>query len=193
MKYSDYNDYELIYLVRENDDNSYDVLFDKYMPIIRKIAFEYYKKFDCFGYDLDDFVQEAYLLFHNAVKIYNPDKDCLFYSFVVLCISRGLISFCKRISCGSKNISNNYFTDIDVLEVCGNILDDSGLIMDEFIKNIWNSVYDLDILYISIFELRFNGFTFREIGELLDIPLKKVQYLYRKVNSYIRNTVVVDV
>lgn len=193
MKYSDYNDYELIYLVRENDDNSYDVLFDKYMPIIRKISFEYFKKFDCFGYDLDDFIQEAYLLFHNAVKIYNPDKDCLFYSFVVLCINRGLITFCKRISCESKNISNNYFTDIDVLEVCGNILDDSGLIMNEFIRNIWNAVYDLEILYICVFELRFNGFTFREIGELLDLPLKKIQYIYRKVNSYIRNTVVVDV
>ena len=37
MDYKDYNDYELIYMVRENDDSSYDILFQKYIPIIKRM------------------------------------------------------------------------------------------------------------------------------------------------------------
>lgn len=189
MKYSDYNDYELIYLVRENDNSSYDILFNKYMPIMKRLAYEYYKNFNSFGYDLDDFVQEAYLSFYKSLDVYDPDKDCLFYTFVVMCINRGLTTFCKRISCCKKNISNSFLVDIDLVEVCGDVLDGSYLSLNEFIKKIWDVVYNYDILYISVFELRFNGFTFKEIGELLDIPLKKAQFIYRKVNNYIRNSI----
>ena len=45
MKYKNYNDYELIYMVKENDDFSYDALYKKYMPIIKSIAYDFYIKY----------------------------------------------------------------------------------------------------------------------------------------------------
>ena len=43
MKYKQYNDYELIYMVRENDDSSRDILYQKYIPIIHHLANNFYQ------------------------------------------------------------------------------------------------------------------------------------------------------
>lgn len=186
MSYSKYNDYELIYMVRENDDNSYDALFNKYVPIVKRIAYEHYKNYSNYGYDYDDFVQEGFLAFQKALSIYNPDKDCLFYTFLILCINRSLITFCKRISCSKKNINNNNFVDIDEVFIAGDSFIDSSFVSLEKVRDIWNIVYELDFIYICIFELRFNGFSFKEIELLLDIPIRKAQFIYNKVNRIIR-------
>ena len=44
MKYKSYNDNELIYLIRENDDDSLDILFKKYRPIIISLCNYYYSR-----------------------------------------------------------------------------------------------------------------------------------------------------
>lgn len=44
MNYKKYNDYELIYMIRENDDSSQNILFEKYQPIIRKFANDFYMR-----------------------------------------------------------------------------------------------------------------------------------------------------
>ena len=41
MDYKKYNDYELISMVCENDEDSYYSLFSKYEPIIKSIAQEF--------------------------------------------------------------------------------------------------------------------------------------------------------
>ena len=105
MDYKKYNDYELVYHVRESDDDSKDVLFQKYEPILHKLAHEFYLKFSEYGYDYDDFYQEALISFYRSLSSYNEEKHSLFYSFVVLCVKRGLMSFCRNISTGCKNIS----------------------------------------------------------------------------------------
>ena len=87
MNYKKYNDYELIYNVRENDDSSYNYLFNKYIPIMKRLAYTYYNNYKNYGYDLDDFQQEAYIAFHSAINSFNECKDSLFYTFVVLCLS----------------------------------------------------------------------------------------------------------
>jgi len=38
MNYKKINDYELLYMVRENDDYSKDLLYEKYLPIIKSLA-----------------------------------------------------------------------------------------------------------------------------------------------------------
>ena len=95
MKYKNYNDYELIYMVKENDDFCYGELYKKYMPIIKSLAYEYYNKYSNYGYDFDDFVQESFLAFHNAIKFFDEKKDILFYTFAILCIRRSLIIFVR--------------------------------------------------------------------------------------------------
>ena len=44
MKYKDINDYYLVDMVCENNDDYCNVLFNKYQPVIKKIVYKYYKE-----------------------------------------------------------------------------------------------------------------------------------------------------
>ena len=72
MNYKNYNDYELIYMVRENDV-PFDLLFEKYMPILRKLSSVYYMRYSSYGYDYEDFLQEACIAFQRAINKYDDN------------------------------------------------------------------------------------------------------------------------
>ena len=187
MNYKKYNDYELIYNVRENDDSSYNDLFNKYIPIMKRLAYTYYNNYKNYGYDLDDFQQEAYIAFHSAVNSFNEGKDSLFYTFVILCINRALLSFCRKISCEMKNISNQYLINIDD----NNIIGTSNI--DEYcdyndLRSFFNRIYlELGFEDSCIFELRYNGFSYKEISVLLDLPLRRVQFKGKKKKKIVES------
>lgn len=190
MNYKKYNDYELIYNVRENDDYSYNCLFNKYVPVMKKLAYKYYSNFKGYGCELEDFQQEAYISFYNAVNSYSEDKNSLFYSFVVLCINRALTTFCKKISCEKKNINNNYLINIDdePFVVGENNID--SYYEESSIKDFIKSIYlDMNLEESCIVELRYNGFTYKEISILLDIPLRRVQFKGKKVKEIINSKI----
>ena len=187
MGYQKYNDYELVYMVQENDEASYDVLLKKYIPIIKRIAIDYYKSFSHYGFDLDDFVQEGYMFFHKAVSSFDEGKMSLFYSFVVLCLHRGFISFCRKISSESKNISNEYMLDSDSIPIVDRSIDlDTNVMYSEIFSKIWDVVYSFSFEYICVFELRWNQFHFDEISKLLDIPIRRAQFINRLIQKQIR-------
>lgn len=167
-------------MVRENDDNCRDILFSKYQPVIHNIANEYYRRFSKYGYDYDDFVQEANIAFQRALIHYDENKNIMFYTFAVLCIKRSLLTFCRQISNVNKNISCE-----DTYEINDEILADPNsdikYYIDSFeMEEIFHSIIiSLPIELSSIFELKINGFTFSEIGILLDIPSSSAEYKNR--------------
>ena len=71
MNYKNYNDYELIYMVREKDDYSEDILLKKYLPVIKSISSEYYLKYKNYCCEYDDFLQEAMIGFQKALVSYD--------------------------------------------------------------------------------------------------------------------------
>lgn len=189
MSYKIYNDYELISMIRENDEDSYNLLFQKYSPIIRKIAFDYYRSYSSYGYDLDDFIQEGYVAFQKSLNKYNENKDVLFYTFVVLCIHRNLISFCNCISNDKKNISGYYLVSLDdIILRCD---DNSCTYLDrmENYKIIWDFVYHYSLEETCVFELRWNQFSFKEISILLDIPIRRCHGIFHKILNNLRKEI----
>ena len=59
----EYNDYELVYLVREQNEAALDILIQKYSPLIGKIASSYYGV----GFDYEDFFQEGRMAFIKSI------------------------------------------------------------------------------------------------------------------------------
>ena len=193
MDYKKYNDYELIYMVRENDDNSKNILFQKYQPIIKKIANDFYLRFSTYGYDYEDFIQEANIAFHRSVIHYDEKKDNKFYSFCILCIRRSLLSFCRKISNSKKNISYTELVDIDDCNISDDSCYTEQLYEIKELEGIFQKlILDLPFDISCIFELKMNGFTYFEIGTLLDIPSSTVEFknrtakrlLFRKIRSF---------
>ena len=188
MNYKLYNDYELIYMVRESDDISRDILYEKYKPIMMNIVSDYYNKFSDYGYDYDDFLQEAYISFQKALRFYDDSKSCLFYTFAIMCIKRGLLSFCRKISCERRNLSSYNLVDIDNCIIVDNNVDiNNSIIYNDFENKLKGLMLDFSFDISNVFELRINGFTYSEIGTILDIPLSTVNFRCRKVKKAIES------
>ena len=193
MNYKNYNDYELISMVRENDEFSYYSLFEKYKPIVKNISKEFYDRYSDYGYDYDDFIQEGYVGFQNALNKYDSSKGALFYTFVELCIRRRLLSFTKNITLPKRNISNKYFVSLDDLDV----RDNSASLNDELdyedtMNTIKDVLYSLDLKYTAPFELKMNNFSLKEISILLEVSINSVSYRVNLVRDEIRTRILCE-
>lgn len=187
MKYSNYNDYELIYMVRENDEDSTDILYQKYYPIIHHIANSFYQLNKYYGYDFEDFLQEANLAFYKAVSSYNEGEDTLFYTFVVVCIRRKLLSFSKKISNKKNNYSSLDCISIDEVEL-EDIQSNFEMLMNnrEIEKIVHDFLYSLPMDKACAFELKMNGYTYREMSILLDAPVSSLEFKNRSSKIQLR-------
>ena len=188
MDYRNYNDYELIYMIRENDDDSSNILLEKYRPIIISLVNKHYQKNINNSYDFEDYYQEAILAFYKAIDDYDSTKEVLFYTFVSVCIERSLISFSRRISSTKENIYNNYIP-IDYISY---LIEDKEKNIEDInrfkeIEEIYKDIiYNSTLEIGSILELKYNGFGYREISNLLDIPISSIEFKIRKVKRILK-------
>lgn len=193
MNYKNYNDYELISMVRENDEFSYYSLFEKYKPIVKNISKEFYDRYSDYGYDYDDFIQEGYVGFQNALNKYDSSKGALFYTFVELCIRRRLLSFTKNITLPKRNISNKYFVSLDDLDVRDNSVSlNDELDYEDTMNIIKDALYSLDLKYTAPFELKMNNFSLKEISTLLEVSINSVSYRVNLVRDEIRTRILCE-
>ena len=184
MDYKNYNDYELIYMVRENSSDSKDILYRKYQPVIKSIAREFYKNFKYYGYEYEDFLQEAEFFFEKAIVQYDDNKGMLFYSFVDLCVRRGLINFCRNISNDKKNRPLYCYIDIGECNIPDINNDVNNFINECDLHKLINKLkFKLSLNDSSILELRLNGFSYREIAILLSTTSSYVEYRIRKIRK----------
>lgn len=184
MVYKDINDYYLIDMICENDELSYGMLFDKYRPLIKKIASNFYRNYKNYGYEYDDFLQEGYLGFYKALKKFNLNKSVLFYTFVSLCVNRQLISFVNKISSKAYNYILLPLDEYDLIYT--GVKENNDYYLEELIKEVLN---ESSIEDASVFELRYNNFSYKEIEVLLDIDYAQAEYRYRKLKLLLKDKI----
>lgn len=201
MNYKNYNDYEIVYMIGENNEDALDILYHKYEPIVKSYAKKYSFMAKRYGVELEDLIQEGRYAIYRALKTYNTAHDTLFYTYVDFCI-RGRMCNLLRLSNsrGSYTLNNsvslNDFTDTGS-EYMYLIPDDAALnphdclIESETCELIKKYLYSLDFCDSGIFELRMNGFKNREIARLLDIDStfvsRKIYKLKQDFKKFILN------
>ena len=75
--YLGWNDYELIYLIKEGNELALNLMYHKYSNFIRIKA----RELGFRGFDLDDCIQEGLLLLTKAIKTFNNDYNKSFWSY----------------------------------------------------------------------------------------------------------------
>lgn len=184
--YKDINDYEVMYLVEEGSEDARNMVFDKYKPIIKSMASNYLKNFNRYGIEFDDLVQEGYLGLYNAVRSYHATRNTLFYTYATISIRSKMLNYLKKYT-NQKNLANVGCISLDQ-DVSSNndeplfslikdedaILPDEAIMYIDFESKIKEFIFSLKFPYSSIFELKINGFTNKDISVLMDYPLKKV-------------------
>lgn len=193
MQYKDINDYEVIYMIKENNsEEAEQTIYSKYLPVIKKVAQKYYSKI-CMTSDFEDLLQEGYIGLSKAIKSFTDNYDVLFYTFAHICIERQIKNYCRRMLT-AKSLSLNTAISIDddskeiTLPIEDNSMEPSTLVVDsENIKKVVEFKNSLDFEYSNIFELRLNGFSYKEIAKLLDLSVSTVDGRLCKVRKLLRD------
>lgn len=169
-----YNDDELIYMIRENkSDDALNIMFKKYEPLFRKISQEFIKKNKYKGLDLDDLLQQCRLATYNALQKYDNDNETLFYTYLLVCVRRSLSHYIRNVK-----DTPDVFYYMDDEEKFSNTVGDGDISEDLDTFNFYSLIRDfsLELKFIDscIFELKLNNFSYKEITTLLGINYKKV-------------------
>ncbi len=184
-----YNDFELIYLIKEESDIALDIMFEKYEPLIKKICSHYFFCYQNIKIDYDDLLQEGRIGLFKAIKGYDSSQNVLFYTFATICIKRAILSFLNR-NMNTKNIVLSqaiiYENDeeLDRSEISSDIF--SFVSDNDCINNIIKFKNSLDFIDANVFELRFNMFSYEEIANLLGLTKKNVDNRIMKIKKKLR-------
>ncbi len=190
MDYSKINDYEVLYLVKENDEFATNLLYKKYQPLIDKKAYYYHRLYQNKGVELEELKQEGYVGLQNALSQFDESYDNLFYTFAILCIDRQMKTCVKRAKSAKEEF---YYQALSLERDIESSVSLESLIANPFGVNPKDSVeittlyqyltefkHTLPYMESCAFELRTNGFKYKEIAKLLNLSSRLVEnYLYK--------------
>lgn len=185
MDYKDINDYELIYRIRENDDEeAVNIMVKKYEPLIVNFARKYFVQLKYQGADMTDLVQEGRIAVFKALSSYDPNSVSIFFTYVTICIERRFITYCRNLGANKYSPLNYSVSDDCLYEIKDYSCEPYNIVIR---NNEENSIMEfknsLDFVDSNIFELRYNGFSYKEISELLDISISAVSRHLCKIRN----------
>ena len=178
----EYNDYELVYLVKENEE-ALEYMMEKYEPLFYKIARSFLNKYKNTDLDIEDIVQYCRIVFCKVIDVFNPDAEIIFITFLFICLKRSVNRFVNKHS-SDVEISYMDYDKIDYLDYLVAPYDafenynDYEIQMK--IKEFQNS---LTAEYGRVFELRYNGFSYKDIASLLEIDAKRVDNILLSIRK----------
>ena len=197
MEYSDLNDYELVSYVMEGEEAT-DILFEKYKPLIHSIAKKIYQTNQNIGLDINDLISEGMIGFSIAINTYNEHKDTLFFTYAKKCIESKIYTLIKGANRQKHKLLNSSISvesleeqfDFSLENVIGNKSQDPETIIidnenvSEMIKDLKKEFTDFES---QVFDLKKNGFGYKEIAEVLEVDSKKIDNAIQRIKTKIKN------
>ena len=159
----EYNDFELLYMIRENSSEALEIMFEKYKPLI----YSRIKGFNIKKSYVDDFYQEGLIALNDAIEKFDPNKNIVFTSFFDIVLQRRLMSALRR----NKNyFETNYICEnVDIIEAYGS---HKQQINNEKIEEL---EYSLSTFELKVFELKYKKeLKTNEIANILGVEKNKI-------------------
>mgnify|MGYP004457778719 FL=1 len=199
MRYKGVNDYELLYLVSENNEEVYNSIYAKYKPLIHKMAKTLCENYKSSLVEYDDLFQEGMYGLNNAIKNFNGKSGSLFYTLAKLCISREMNGYITKMLRG-KNIILSSAVSFDTPITNGFVVEDTLYSHDDSVEFKFESIemekymldlkYELKDEYMPVYELKLNGFSNAAIANLLDLRYKDVDNYLRSIKKTLRRKII---
>lgn len=182
--YRDLNDYEILYMIKENDEDNYSLLHEKYKPLVYNIAKKYQPICKKYGNEIEDLMQIGFLALYEASKEYFSEKGAMFYTYVSRVVENKIIDEIRRNNTLSRRALNDSISyDSIAPNSCSSYIEmiadkksdfaTYDLIDDE--KKFVMFKNTLPFESACVFELKYNGYTDMEIATLLERGLNLIR------------------
>lgn len=200
MEYKDYNDEELVYLIRESSIEAKDLLFEKYKYIIDAIIKKYSQVIRVLGIDFKDMYQDAYVGFTDAINGYDPNKDASLKSFVSLCVQRKIQTALRNASRMKNKVLNEslsleqtYQDEKDpLLYTLGDKKEDPlfKIVDQEDEKNLIEKIKnELSSFEYEVYSLLVAGLDYNEIAIILEKDPKQIDNTIQRIRNKVKKIV----
>ena len=169
------DDYELLYLTSDNNEEAINLLLNKYFKTIYSKCLKYSS-----SSNLDDYLNEGIQAFYEAIEMYNENTK--FITYLNTCLDRKLLNYKKMYDRKKHSILNNS-TSLDDESIPENIYSDNRnnpeliLLNNENYTLLKNKLLrKLNNNEELVFLLKEQNFSVKEISKILD---KKIKVIYR--------------
>lgn len=187
------DDYELLYLASEKNEDAISELLKKYYWLINYKAIKNMTS----EQDKDDFINEGILSFYNAINSYTDKANTKFITYLNSCLDKSMINLKKSILRKKHYVFNNAISLEDNLLQLDKELSDiknepNKIIME---KDDYTSLKNKILKKLNsneelVFILKEQNFTVKEISQIIDMKLydiyniiKRIRYKTNKILS----------
>lgn len=187
-----YNDFELVSLAREHNEEATGTLYEKYKPIVLRKANDLYGRVSRYGLELNDLIQEGYIGLDNAINNYNENDNTSFYTFASLCVERQIMSFLRMVNTKKHRALNEAINLDDNMQY---LFRDSVDIEKDFIKGenykdiiekLREKLSDSERI---VFDYRMNGYSVSEIADKTKKSSKVIYNTLDRIKIKFRNLI----
>ncbi len=183
----EYNDFELVSLAQENNEEAIEILYKKYNDLIQRKAKRVLRILKGSGIELSDIIQEALIGFDEAIRKFNQNDDTIFSTFAIICIDGRIKTFILKQNRGKYRFLNeavnfeNRDNECNLLDLLSdNVTPESLLFNDVSESEIYIKIKNgLTGFEDVVFELKIQGYEYKEIANILDIDSKDI---YNAIN-----------
>lgn len=183
----EYNDFELVSLAQENNEEAIEILYKKYNDLIQRKAKRVLRILKGSGIELSDIIQEALIGFDEAIRKFNQNDDTIFSTFAIICIDGRIKTFILKQNRGKYRFLNeavnfeNRDSECNLLDLLSdNVTPESLLFNDVSESEIYIKIKNgLTGFEDVVFELKIQGYEYKEIANILDIDSKDI---YNAIN-----------
>jgi len=182
-------------MVKENDETAYNLLYEKYKPLVISYAKKYAKIYANYGIDINDFILEGYIGLDSSIKRFKDYDRYKFQTLLYTCINRQMQNLVKQAKLKKNQVLNNslyYETmrsnqDIDYLEIKE---DENGINPEELLiefesKNELYNKFNTELkgIELEVFKLKAQGYTNKEISDKLKKSTKSINNAITRIKK----------
>ncbi len=189
------DDYELVYLAQDGNEDAINIIYDKYKPIIIKKSKNAIVFVTHHGIEINDIMQEGYIGLEEAIRNFSQDNEATFYTFANLCIDRQILNFLRKINGNKDRILNEAIIIDDSLEktLKDNYNVEENLLGKDNNEQITKKIRDsLTEFEKKVFDLRIKGYSFEEISNTLNKDLKSIYNTLQRIKAKFKKIKEID-
>lgn len=193
--YREIDDEELIRRLRHGEEEIEEYLLMKYKGLVLKKA----QPLFLIGGENEDLIQEGMIGLFKAIRDYREDKNCSFYSFAGLCISRQMYTAIEK-SGRKKNVPlNNYVSFyenseesdqvplMEVLEALDDVNPEKQVIFKEDIARLKERIdRELSDLEKEVLVLAMQNLDNMQIAEILGKNAKAIDNAKQRIRGKLK-------
>lgn len=189
------NDYELVALAQEGNEEAINIIYKKYTPIIVKKSKNAILYATHHGVDINDIMQEGYIGLNEAIKFFSQDDKATFYTFALLCIDRKIVNYMRKTTRGKNKLLNEAVAIDEGLE---NVLSDEtnielSVILKDKERDLREKINDiLTEFERKVFNLKVKGYDFEEIANMLNKDVKSIYNTFHRIKQKIKRIMEID-